>query len=361
MHKLNALGWMPQLYPHDLKLDEPDTTLARVALEDREGYLLLTEAGPTRGLLVGALRLMPEDAPVVGDWVRARLTGPGQPAIIDAVLPRRTHLTRRAAGTSHSAQHLAANMDAVFVVTSPNLDFNPRRLERYLAMALAGGVTPVIVLNKADLVPDPAPWLERCDALAPGVSVVALSALRQEGLEALDPWLGPGRTVALLGSSGVGKSTLTNALLGQEQQRTFAIRDDDHEGRHTTTGRHLFVLPQQRGLLLDTPGLREIQSWLDTEAVDQVFQDITEYAHRCRFRDCTHNGEPGCAVQEAIEQGELRGGRLRSYQKLRREAAHHEQKTQQSQKLQRAQTRKKQKTFSKMARRVMRDKYQDPF
>lgn len=347
MQDLTLLGWRPGLALTQAQLD-PNALLARVALEDRGGYLLWTAHGERRALLSGAARARGDEPPVVGDWVYAR---DADGALwIDASLPRHSHLTRRAAGRRAAPQRMAANVDTALILTSPNLDFNPGRLERYLIMARAGDVAPVVVLNKADLVPDITPWLQRCARALPSVPVVALSALRLDGLDALAPWLGEGQTLALVGSSGAGKSTLANALLGQQRQPTQAIRRDDDEGRHTTTARHLLLLDQRRGLLIDTPGLRELQLHADEDAVEEVFADLLALAQRCRFRDCTHHGEPGCHVQAAIDAGQLDHRRLDRFQKLRREAAFFEARDDV------AQQRRHARDFSRVARAASRHK-----
>ena len=297
---------------------------ARVAREDRGRYLLLDGRRERPAVVSGRLRhasAARAALPAVGDWVAARVGGAGA-AQIAAVLPRTSAFTRKAAGGTTEEQVIAANVDTVFLVSGLDHDFNPRRIERYLAAAWESGATPVVLLNKADLA---AGLLElrlaEAGAAAPGVPVLAVSALRGEGLDALAPWLAPGRTVALLGSSGAGKSTLVNALLGEARQATGPVRADDSRGRHVTTRRELVPLPGG-ALLLDTPGLRELQLWGDDEGLAGAFPDLEALAADCRFRDCAHADEPGCAVRAAVEEGRIDAGRLESWHKLRRELRH---------------------------------------
>jgi len=286
--------------------------LARVASESREVYHLLTPDGPVVATLSGTLRHDPSaDFPVAGDLVRLRLDG----LRVEGLLPRRTCLRRRAVGGPARAQVLAANLDTGFVLTGLDRAFRPRVVERFILALREGGIQPVVVLNKADLVPDRNPVLTLAASL--GTPVVAVSALTGEGMRGLEPWLRAGQTVAALGPSGVGKSTLLNRLRGHEVAPTGAVRALDHRGRHTTTRRDLVELPGG-AFLLDTPGLREFGLWSGA-ALDSTFQDIGELSGRCHFRDCTHTVEPGCAVREALADGDLDEGRYNGYQKLRGE------------------------------------------
>jgi ribosome biogenesis GTPase len=257
--------------------------------------------------------------PAVGDWVALRLPErPSEPGLIRAILPRKSKFSRKAAGARTDEQVVAANVDTVFLVTGLDGDFSPRRIERYLAAGWESGAEPVIVLNKADLAEDLDEQVREVESVAVGVPVHVVSAKVGMGIDALRPYLRPGRTVSLLGSSGAGKSTIINRLLGSEVQRTGAVRTSDQRGKHTTTHRELFVLPSG-GLLLDTPGMRELQLWEADEGITATFADIEELAEGCRFRDCSHHSEPGCAVREAVESGELDPERLESYRKLQRE------------------------------------------
>lgn len=293
----------------------------RVALEHRGAYRLLTPTGELSAEIAGQFRHQAEDIqtfPAVGDWVVMQRQDEGAHAVIHAVLPRQSEFVRKAAGGKTEGQVVAANIDTVFLVTGLDGDFNLRRLERYLVAAWESRATPVIVLNKADTCSELDELVDQVESIAFGVPVHAVSAATGAGLEQLEPYLGPGKTVALIGSSGVGKSTLTNYFLGSQQQTTQTVREDDSRGRHTTTGRHLLPLPSG-ALLIDTPGMRELQLWTTSEGLEATFADIEELAENCRFRDCRHQGEPGCAVESAIEAGDLSGDRLHSYHKLQRE------------------------------------------
>ncbi len=306
------------------ELQFPGAVLARVAAVYGDECDLLTEAGVVRAETTGALRFSASDSerPVTGDWVAARIVEPGR-ALIHAVLARRSMVSRRSAGKRHREQPLAANIDVVFIVCGLDADFNLRRLERYMTLARQSGVEPVVVLSKADLCGDIELRVSEVRAISGGADVVAVSALRGIGVDSVALLLGGGKTAALLGSSGAGKSTLVNALLGQELQSTRPVRESDGRGRHTTTRRDLIPLPGG-GALIDTPGLRELQLWADSDAVDGAFAEIASLAESCRFHDCRHESEPGCEVRAALERGDLEPARWESWRKLRREARRHE-------------------------------------
>jgi ribosome biogenesis GTPase len=322
---LEAWGWdaghAGAFAEHELAAREP----GRVLIEDRGSYLVGTPGGEVRATVSGRFRFDaefdgPAGFPVVGDWVALEPTGDPGHRLIQGLLPRRSAVVRRApADHGTPDQVLAANVDLLLIVTSLNHDLSPRRLERYLAMAWASGAQPVVVLNKADLVDDVETALAAVGALAAGVEVHAVSAATGSGLDALAALLVDGRTVALIGSSGVGKSTLLNALAGQALEATGDIREDDARGRHTTTRRHLVRVPGL-GLILDTPGMREL-ALADNDGLDATFADIDGLAAACRFSDCSHDREPDCAVRAAIEDGSLDGARLASRRKLDRELA----------------------------------------
>jgi ribosome biogenesis GTPase / thiamine phosphate phosphatase len=298
----------------------------RVLVEDRGSYLVGTAAGDVRATVSGRFRFDaeldgPAGFPVVGDWVILQPTGDPDHRLVQGLLPRRTAVIRRApADRATVDQVLAANVDLLLIVTSLNHDLNPRRLERYLALAWSSGAEPILVLNKADLATDVDAEVARVEGLAGGVPVLAVSAATGQGLDALAARLVDGRTVALIGSSGVGKSTLVNALAGEVVEATAEIREDDGRGRHTTSRRHLVRVPG-RGLILDTPGMRELGLADHDGGLDATFADIDVLAAGCRFGDCRHEQEPGCVVRQAIAEGSLDPARLASRRKLDREIA----------------------------------------
>jgi ribosome biogenesis GTPase len=282
----------------------------------RSGLTVLCSLGLLAVTVPPALFAGTEPAPTVGDWV---LVDAGA-ARVNRLVPRHSLLARMAAGTRQRIQAIAANLDTLFVVTSCNADFNASRLERYLALAFEAGITPVIVLTKADLCARPESYLEIAASLAPGIAAVAVDATTAASTPRLAPWLGCGRTVALAGSSGVGKSTLINRLVGKTFQDTAGIREDDAHGRHTTTSRGMFALPTG-GWVIDTPGMRELRVGAVDAGLGSVFDEVERLAGRCRFGDCNHAGDAGCAVERAVADGQLDARRLASYRKLQREAA----------------------------------------
>jgi ribosome biogenesis GTPase len=325
---LERLGATAELRASLLRI-APDLTLARVTFSHRDRYRLIADCGDLDAEGSGALwyRATLDDGrsaglPVVGDWVAARVIDRGQ-AIVEAVLPRRTLFARRAAGRREEPQPIAANIDLVFLVCGLDGDFNLRRLERYLTLSVESGAAAVVVLNKSDLCGDVAARIAEAAAVSGAAPVVAVHTRSPEGIDALRPYLGDGRTVALVGSSGVGKSSLVNRLLGEDRLRTAEVRESDSRGRHTTSHRELIELPAG-GALIDTPGMRELQLWAGEDAVDRAFDEIAVLAAACRYRDCTHSGEPGCAVESALGDGSLAPERWQSYRKLRGEAQRHE-------------------------------------
>ncbi|WP_243735169.1 ribosome small subunit-dependent GTPase A [Paenibacillus turpanensis] len=327
-HSLQNFGWNEALERQFTPYRAEGLVPARVCLEHKHMYRLFSEHGELLGEIAGKLRYEAQgraDYPAVGDWVAIAARSEESRATIHAVLPRTSKFSRKAAGASnYEEQIVAANVDTLLLVMSLNHDFNLRRLERYLTMAWESGANPVIVLSKADLCDDLPAMLAQVEAIAFGVPVHAVSATEGIGLAPLADYAEEGRTLALLGSSGVGKSTLTNFLLQADRQTVQNIRDGDDRGRHTTTHRELFLLPRG-GLVLDTPGMRELHLW-EHDSAEQSFRDVEQFASQCRFADCGHDSEPGCAVKSAIESGALEQGRLQSFKKLQRELAFLERK-----------------------------------
>lgn len=308
LYSLTQLGWQT-FFQQQLTLDEWEHfTIARVVTQERTSIQVLTTAGQQSLPLTPGMPAM-----TVGDWVLLNETGK-----FYRQLERLSLFSRKAAGSKVATQLIAANIDTVFVVSSMNQDFNLNRIERYLALANEAGVEPVIVLSKADCCDNPEDYAQQVQRLDALLSVITVNSLDANSVSKLKLWCCSAKTVALLGSSGVGKSTLINTLLGKTIQRTHTIRADDAKGRHTTTGRSLHLLPTG-GLLLDTPGMRELQLADCDHGLELTFADVGEYASQCKFTDCQHQTEPGCAVQAAIKTGKLDQRRLSSYLKLLRE------------------------------------------
>ena len=302
-----------------LAAQDPELTAGRITLQEKGMYRVRTAEGERNALISGRFQFdaaSVSDYPAVGDYVMVSFADQDT-AVIHRVLPRKSLFVRKAAGTSRTEQVVAANIDTVFLCMSLNNDFNLRRLERYLAVAWESGEDPVVLLTKADLCGEVPRKLAEAEAVAGGVSILTVSVMEPDGCRQLLPYVTAGRTVAFVGSSGVGKSTLINRLLGEERLATDGLRKDD-KGHHTTTHRELLFLPGG-AMVIDTPGMRELGMWDTASGVEQVFADIEELAARCRFRNCSHTSEPGCAVREAIRRGRLTDGRWRSYQKLKNE------------------------------------------
>ena len=294
---------------------------ARAIAQQRKFWRVAGDFGECWAEASGKLRLAAEegaDWPAVGDWVVADLHGEDATAVIQEVMPRRSKFVRKSAGKSMKEQVIAANVDTALLVSALDADFNPRRVERYLAQCWESGARPVIVLNKADGCEEARTMAAEMARVAIGTAVCVVSARTGQGFGELEKFLKPGETLVLLGSSGVGKSTIANRLLGQIVQEVQPVRESDSRGRHTTTSREIFMLPQG-ALLMDTPGLREMQLWDAEDGVAQTFADIDSLAAQCRFGDCRHEGEPGCAVLAAVNEGTLDAGRLESRRKLLRE------------------------------------------
>jgi len=327
VHPLSALGFGPffeEQIPHQT---HPAGIPARIAAEHRGAYEVWSASGAFPARLAGKLRgtLEEEELPAVGDWVLLKeAPAPDRTAVIDGVLARRTTFTRGGAGRKGRIQVVAANVDLVFAVCGLDADFNVRRIERYLARIRASGARAAVILNKGDLCGNAAARAAEVAGRCSPAPVHVTSALRSEGLAAIRESISRGTTAAFVGSSGAGKSTLVNALLGEERMPTGEVRERDGRGCHVTTRRQL-VLLDGGGLLLDTPGMRELQL-VDEDGLDSVFGDVASISARCRFRDCRHDTEPGCAVKEAVESGELSADRLEHYRKLEREAKAYERR-----------------------------------
>jgi len=323
MSGLAELGWTPELdaafTPHRAAGRHP----ARILVEHQHAYTIRTADAEGTAAVSGRFRFEtrgPEDFPAVGDWVAVDGSVHLDRATIHALLPRRSAFTRLVAGRRTDAQVVAANVDVILIAMGLDGDFNLRRLERYLAVGWSSGAMPVVVLTKSDQCPDVDGHVIAASAVAPGVPIVAISAITGDGMAGLGAHLGPGRTAAVLGSSGVGKSTLVNALLGREALATAEVRASDDRGRHTTTHRELVPLPGG-ACIVDTPGMRELGLLEAGDGLEEAFADVDELAVSCRFSDCRHDREPGCAVRAAIHDGRLDARRLDARRKLEREAA----------------------------------------
>ncbi|GAD89116.1 putative ribosome biogenesis GTPase RsgA [Vibrio halioticoli NBRC 102217] len=333
---LQHLGWQP-FFQQQLTLDDYEQAIvARVSAHHRSGYQLLTESEEVSLPMHDSLPAM-----TVGDWVLL-----DHQLQFQRCLERSSLFSRKAAGSKLAEQKIAANIDTVFIVMSLNDDFNLSRVERYLALTNEAQVEAVIVLTKADLCPDAQSLKQQVQSLDPMLLIETVNALDYDSVKALTPWCKTGKTVAFLGSSGVGKSTLVNTLLQEQTQQTGAIREDDSKGRHTTTGRTIHTMPSG-GVLLDTPGMRELQLANVSQGLSETFAEIEELATQCRFSDCSHQNEPGCAIQKALQADQLDERRLNNYLKLQREQARNSASL--------AQLRSQDKQLGKMIRSVQNE------
>jgi ribosome biogenesis GTPase len=352
---LTRLGWSPFFQESIPHTEGAGNEVARVVAPHRSAFEVLSPAGELLASLTGrllrAIERGEEERPAVGDWVVIDPRSTEGTATVQAVLPRRTKLSRKAAGRTAAEQVLAANVDVAFLVSALTRDLSIRRLERYLALVREGGVNPVVVLTKSDLCEEAAEARAEVERAAGGAPVHAVSSLTGDGVAELDGYFKGNQTVVLLGSSGVGKSTLINRWIGRDTQAVHGLREDG-KGRHTTTHRELFVVPSG-GLVIDTPGMRELGLWEAGEGVKDVFTDMEELAQACRFRDCEHSGEPGCAVEQAQREGRIEKGRMEAFQKLRLEVAHLER---QRDERARVEAKRHAKTLSRAVKAAVRRK-----
>jgi ribosome biogenesis GTPase / thiamine phosphate phosphatase len=346
---LKYFGWNDYFQDHFNAYQTEGFIPARVVRENRQQYLIQSQFGELSAEVSGRFLYQTEDLadfPAAGDWVAALPFLDEQKAIIQAVLPRRNQFSRAVAGGRTEEQVTAANIDLVIIVTGLDTDFNIRRLERYLILARESGAKPIVVLNKADLCNDLPEKIAAVAALASGLEAYAVSAMLNSGMEPLKKSISEGQSAVFLGSSGVGKSSIINRLIGYERQYVNNVRDTDGRGQHTTTFRELILLPSG-GVIIDSPGMRELKLWSSSESLSETFTDIVELAKECKFRNCRHESEPGCAIREAIEDGRLDPGRFRNYNKLQREIMFLERRKNN-------QTRQYEKNFAKKVRQHSR-------
>jgi ribosome biogenesis GTPase / thiamine phosphate phosphatase len=320
---LKEYGWNKTHEVNWEEINNEKWVPGRVTLEHKKMYRVITTEGEWLSVCSGSMQYEAterRDFPAVGDWVAVEKMPGEERGIIHAVLPRTSLFSRKVAGMTIAEQIIAVNIDIVLLIMSMNNDFNPRRLERYLVAAYDSGATPVVVLTKKDVCNNPSDYIEEAQSIALGAEIFAVSNVTGEGIDELTALLKNNKTAALLGSSGVGKSSLANAILGSEMMAVQDIREDDAKGRHTTTHRELIKIPTG-GILIDTPGMREFQLWENNDSLDSGFQDIYDLTNTCKFNDCQHNNEPGCAIQNALSNGELAEDRYSSFLKLQKELA----------------------------------------
>ncbi|MCJ7499460.1 ribosome small subunit-dependent GTPase A [bacterium] len=345
---LENIGYNRQLAEAFEKLDLERAQPGRVVWQSTYSYRVQCEDGEIAAEPTGKVKA--GDLPAVGDWVAVRPAAADEMGTILAILPRTSAFSRNTASKGVNEQVVAANIDEVLIVTDLDRDFNLRRIERYITLVYNSGASPVVVLNKTDLAADVESVFAQTEAVSPGVPIFAVSAEKNQGIEQLKNRINQGKTVAFLGSSGVGKSTIINCLLGEDRMEVGEVRETDGKGRHTTTHRELVSLPGG-GAVIDTPGMREIQVWGDEEGLMEAFPEIEDLTAACRFRNCRHDSENGCAVLEALDSGHLDKGRFESYMKLRAEFESLEVRKSQNARMEEKRAGKR---FAKMVREVDR-------
>ncbi len=361
MIDLKKLGWNSFFENHFIQFKHKNRTYipARIISVQRHIYGVSSEYGELTAEITGKFRYEVqsiEKYPAVGDWVGITKKEQEGKAIIHFVLPRRTRLSRKTPGIKTEEQVICANMDTSFIVSAFDRDFNLRRIERYLSLIWESGANPVIILNKADLCVDIETFIREVESISLGIPILCMSALEKSGIGQIYNYLKEGKTVVFLGSSGTGKSTIINCLLEAQKQATNSLRDNG-KGRHTTLYRELFMIPDRRGMVIDNPGMREIQLWANEDIVEKTFADIDVLSQRCRFNDCSHTKEPGCAIRKALEGGGLEPKRLESYFKQKRELNRLSERNELTKKKLMNMRKRKSKELSKLIR--MRNKLQD--
>jgi ribosome biogenesis GTPase len=353
--KMTELGWSSFFENNFDKFRNQDFSVLRILRENREKYLACNDTGEFSCEVTGKFRFENDGKskfPTVGDWVVASVVPNQNKAMIHAVLPRKSIFSRKAAGKITEEQPVAANIDTVFIITGLDGNYNLRRIERYLSLAWESGAVPVVLLNKSDVCPESEERKCEVKSMAIGVDVYTLSAFNRKDVEKIKKYIKPGETIAFLGSSGVGKSTIINSLLGTDRLKVNEVSESGSRGRHTTTFRELIVLPGG-GMVIDTPGMREIQVWGDEEGLEQVFEDIRELAADCRFKNCSHENEPDCAVMKAVLNGTLDEKRFKNYLKLKKEFAYlSDRQTMKASAIEKARW----KNISKYAKKIKSDK-----
>ena len=348
---MKKLGWDEFFEANGSILQQEDLRPARIIRQLKKVFWVHDGAGERKAVLAGKFYKKVKNVlelPVIGDWVGIKGRSGDDQVMIREVLPRRSQFVRKAVLENTRPQVIATNIDTTFIMSGLDRDFNLRRIERYLSLTFESGSTPVVVLNKSDLRDNLEAWIEEVEAIALGVDVVAISAKSGQGIGQLSKYLKAGRTVALIGSSGVGKSTLVNVLMKTDIMEVRAVRENDQRGRHTTTHRELFLLPKG-AMIIDTPGLRELQLWGNEETLHESFKDIEALADSCRFADCQHDQEPQCAVKAAVEKGDLDPARYESYLKLKKELMYLDERQDE---FSRRESRRQSKIMSKMIRKL---------